>query len=54
MRNGMGHTVVSATWASSVTLYIWQNGAKEKHCKFASFNGIVDTKASIVQKEPHI
>ena len=42
----MGHTEVSATHASSVTLYNWQNGAKENYCNFASFNKVVDTKTS--------
>ena len=41
----MGHTAVSATEASSVTLKIWQRD-KEKYCNFASFNRVVDTKTS--------
>ena len=36
MRIGMGHTAVSATQPSSVTLYIWQHGAKENYRKFGS------------------
>ena len=43
MRKRMDHTAVSATQASSMTLQIWQNGAKEKYCNFATFNRIVDT-----------
>ena len=39
----MDHTAVSATQASSVTLFIWQNGAKESDYKFASFHRVVDT-----------
>ena len=49
----MGHTAVSATQASSVTLQIWQNGAKEEYCNFATFNRIVDTKTNIIQTEPN-
>ena len=45
----MCHTAVSATQASSVTLQIWQHGAKENYCNFASFNTVVDTKTSIIQ-----
>ena len=44
----MGHTAVSTTKASSVTLKIWQNGAKVKYSNFATFNRIVDTKTSII------
>ena len=40
----MGHTAVSATQASSVTLYIWQHGAKENYSTFETFNMVVDTK----------
>ena len=29
----MGHTAVSATKASPVTLQFWQRGAKENDCK---------------------
>ena len=47
MRTVMGHTAVSATEASSVTLYIRQHGAKESYSNFASFNRVVDTKASV-------
>ena len=44
MRKGIGHTAVSATQASSVTLYIWQHGAKENYSKFETFNMVVNTK----------
>ena len=54
MRQGMGHTAVSTTQASSVTLYILQNGSKVKYCNFATFNRIVDRKTSIIQIEPNI
>ena len=40
MRKLMGHTAVSATQASSVTLY----GAKENYSKFEIFKMIVNTK----------
>ena len=50
----MGHTVVSATYASSVTLYIWQHGAIENYCNFATFNRIVDTKTIIIKKGPNV
>ena len=36
----MGHTAVSATEASSVTLQIWQHGAKGNYCNFASFSRV--------------
>ena len=49
MRKGMGHTAVLATEVSSVTLQIWQCGAKENQCNFAPFSKIVDTKTSIIQ-----
>ena len=45
----MGHTAVSATNASSVTLQIWQHRAKGNISNFASFNRVVDTKTSIIQ-----
>ena len=45
----MGHTAISANQASSVTLQIWQHGAKENYCNFASFKSVVDTKTSIIQ-----
>ena len=50
----MGHTAVPATLASSVTLQIWQHGAKENYCKFASFNSVVDRKTSKIQMRPNI
>ena len=34
MRKGMGHAAVLATQASSVTLFIWKHGVKEKNSKF--------------------
>ena len=45
----MGHTAVSATQASSITLQIWQHGAIENYCNFAFFNRLVDKKISIIQ-----
>ena len=30
-----------------------ENRAKDKYCNFATFNRIVDTKTSIIQKEPN-
>ena len=45
----MGHTVVSVTQASSVTLQIWQHGAKESYCKFETSKMVVNTKTSIIQ-----
>ena len=50
----MGHTAVSVTLVSSVTLYIWQHGAKENYCNFASFNRVDDTKTSKIQMGPNI
>ena len=50
----MGHSAVSATQASSVTLKIWQHGDKENYCKFVSFNREVDTKTSKFQMGPNI
>ena len=32
MRKGIGHTVVTAAQATSVTLWIWQNRAKKNYC----------------------
>ena len=46
MRRKMDHTTVSETF--SVTLYIWQDGAKEKYCNFATFNRIVDIKTRLI------
>ena len=54
MRKGMSHTTVSATQASSVTLKIWQHGAKENYSKFESFKMIDKTKTSIIQIGPNI
>ena len=50
----MGHTAVSATQASSVTLKTWQQGAKKNNCNFAAFNRVVDKKTSIIQMGPNI
>ena len=44
MRTGMSHTAVS------VTLWTWQHAAKENYCYFAIFNGVVNTKTSIIQR----
>ena len=44
----MGHTMVSATEAFSVTLQTWQHEAKENYCNFACFNRVVDTKTIII------
>ena len=41
MRKEMGHTAVSATQDSSVTIYILQHGAKEYYSKFETFNSMV-------------
>ena len=38
MRKVMDHTAVSAIQASSVTLKIWQHGAKENYCSLTTFN----------------
>ena len=48
MRKGMGHTAVSTFQVSSVTLKIWQHGAKENYYNFSTFNRVVDTKTSII------
>ena len=48
MRKRMGHNAVSATQASSVTLYIRQHGAKESYSKFASFKMVVKTNTSMI------
>ena len=49
MRKGMSHIAVTATQASSVTLKIWQHGAKEKYSKFET-----NTKTSIIKMGPNI
>ena len=54
MRKVMGHTPVSAIKASSVTLQIWQHGAKENNSIFTTFNRVVDKKTSIIKMEPNI
>ena len=48
MRKWMGHTAVSTTKVSSVTLLFCQNGAKEKYYDVSTFNRLVDTKTSII------
>ena len=50
----MGHTAVSAIQASSVTLLIWQHGAKERYSNFSTFSWLVDTKISIIKMGPNI
>ena len=45
----MGHTAVSTIKVSSVTLKIWQHGAKEKYWNFATCNRVVDKKTSIIE-----
>ena len=50
----MGHTAVSATQASSVTLQIWQHGAKKNNCNLTSFNRVVDKKTGIIKMGPNI
>ena len=52
-RKVMGHTMVSATEASSVTLN-WQHREKESYCNFASFNRVVNTKTRRIQMGPNI
>ena len=44
MRKGTGHTAVLATKTSSVTVQIWQVGAKQNYCNFVYFNRVVNTK----------
>ena len=50
----MGHTAVSAIQASSVTLYIWQHGAKESYNIFSTFSRLVDTKTNIIKMVPNL
>ena len=51
----MGHTAVLATLASSVTLLIWQHGAKKNYCNIAIFNRIDDRKTIIIiQMGPNV
>ena len=50
----MGHTAVSATQASSVTLYIWQHEAQENYSKLETFNVVSNTKTFIIEMEPNI
>ena len=33
---------------------VWQHGAKENYCNFASLNSVVDTKTSKIQIGPNI
>ena len=49
----VGHTAVSDTQASSVTLLIEQHAAKENYCNFEIFKSVVNIKISIIQMEPH-
>ena len=50
----MGHTAVSAIQASSMTLWIWQYGAKENYCNLATFIRVVDTQTIIIKMGPNI
>ena len=50
----MGHIAVSSIEASLLTLQNWQHVAKDNFCNFATFNSVVDTKASIIQMGPNI
>ena len=50
MRYGTGIIMVSATYASSVTLKIWQHGVKEDYCNFATLKKAINTKTSSSQK----
>ena len=50
----MGHTMVSATQASSVTLRILQYRTEDNYCNFAPINSAVDTKTSIIQMGSNI
>ena len=49
MRKGMDHTPVSASQASSETLYSWQHGAKENYSKFETFKKVVKIKTNMIQ-----
>ena len=48
----MNHTAVSATEASSVTLLIWQHGAKDNYCNFAIVDRVVETMTSLIKMDP--
>ena len=50
----IGHTAVSATLASSVTLQILQHDAKENYCNFATVNRVVLTMTSTIRMGPNI
>ena len=50
----MSHIAVSATQASSVTLYIWQHEAKQNYLEFETFKRVVNTKTSIIESGPNI
>ena len=47
-KGDVSHTAVSTIKVSSVTLKIWQHGAKENYCNFSTFNRVIDTKTSII------
>ena len=46
----MGHTAVSTIKVSSVTLKIWQHGAKDNYCNFATFNRVVTKTGFLMTK----
>ena len=54
MRTRMGHTAVSTNKVSSVTLKIWQHGAKENYRNFSTLNRVVDEKTSIILMGPNM
>ena len=49
----MGHTAISVTKASSVTLNLACE-AKANYSNFETFNKVVDTKTSIIKMGPNI
>ena len=50
----IGHAAVSATEASSVTLQIWQHGAKTNYCSYAIFIKNVYTSSTIIEMESNV
>ena len=50
IRKKLGHTMVSAIKASSVTLKIWQKELEGKYCESANFNNGSSRKDSYVEK----
>ena len=49
----MGHTVISATLASSVTVFrLKKIGKNEIYCNFENFNRVVDIKTSFIEVGP--